>query len=72
VQSGRDHPSDIFDYFQPLEAIEQRGLMPALHANCLDKRAAVNRAAAALTVADIAVKPAAMLHATRERAASAA
>ena len=30
VEAGRDHPSDIFDYFLPLEEIERRGLMPVL------------------------------------------
>jgi hypothetical protein len=72
VEAGRDHPSDIFDYFQPLEEIETRGLMPVLQANYLDKHAAVNRTAAALVAAGVAVKPAALLHGSRERAASAA
>jgi hypothetical protein len=72
VESGRDHPSDILDYFQPLEEIERRGLMPVLQANYLDKHAAVSRTAAALTAAGMAVKPAALLHATHERSASAA
>ena len=72
VEAGRDHPSDIFDYFQPLEEIERRGLMPVLQANYLDKHAAVNRTAAALLAAGIAVKPAALLHGARERAVSAA
>jgi hypothetical protein len=62
VEAGRDHPSDIFDYFMPREEIERRGLMPVLEANYLDKHAAVNRTAAALTAAGIAVKPAALLH----------
>jgi hypothetical protein len=72
VEAGRDHPSDIFDYFQPLEEIERRGLMPVLQANYLDKHAAVNRTAAALVAAGRAVKPAALLHGSRARAASAA
>jgi len=72
VEAGRDHPSDIFDYFQPLEEIESRGLMPVLQANYLDKHAAVNRTAAALTAAGIAVRPAALLHGPRERAAASA
>ena len=46
--------------------------MPVLEANYLDKHAAVSRTAAALTAAGIAVKPAALLHAPRDRAASAA
>ena len=30
VEAGRDHPSDIFDYFMPLAEVERRGLMPVL------------------------------------------
>jgi len=72
VEAGRDHPSDIFDYFQPLQEIERRGLMPVLQANYLDKHAAVNRTAAALLSAGIAVRPAALLHGTHKRVVSAA
>jgi hypothetical protein len=72
VEAGRDHPSDIFDYFQPLEEIERRGLMPVLQANYLDKHAAVNRTAAALTAAGISVRPAALLHGQRELATASA
>jgi hypothetical protein len=68
VESERDHPSDIFDYFQPLEAIESRGLMPVLQANYLDKHAAVNRTATALLTAGVAVRPAALLHGACEPA----
>jgi hypothetical protein len=47
--------------------------MPVLEANYLDKHAAVNRTAAALTAAGIAVKPAALLHfRAGERSATAA
>ena len=72
VEAGRDHPSDIFDYFQSLEEIERRGLMPVLQGNYLDKHAAVNRTAAALTAAGISVRPAALLHGWRELAAASA
>jgi hypothetical protein len=73
VEAGRDHPSDIFDYFMPLAEVERRGLMPVLAANYLDKHAAVNRTAVALTAAGVAVRPAALLHAPAgDRAASAA
>jgi hypothetical protein len=72
VEAGRDHPSDIFDYFQPLEEIERRGLMPVLQANYLDKHAAVDRTAAALTAAGISVRPAALLHGPRQLAAASA
>ena len=73
VEAGRDHPSDIFDYFLPLDDVERRGLMPVLEANYLDKHAAVNRTAAALTAAGLAVRPASLLHATAgDHAATAA
>ena len=44
--------------------------MPLLEANYLDKHAAVNRTAAALLGAGIAVRPAALLHGSRKRAAT--
>ncbi len=73
VEAGREHPSDILDYFMPWEEVKRRGLMPVLAANYLDKHAAVGLTAAALTAAGIAVRPAALLHAPAgERAASAA
>jgi hypothetical protein len=73
IEADRDHPSDIFDYFLPLEEVERRGLMPVLTANYLDKHLAVNRTAAALTSAGVAVKAAELLHAPAEdRAATAA
>ncbi len=48
------------------------GLLPVLEANYLDKHAAVNRTAAALTQAGIAVRPAALLHAAAGVSAGAA
>ncbi len=72
IESGRGHPSDIFDYFLPLEEIERKGLMAVLQSNYLEKHAAVTRTAAALTVAGISVRPAALLHGSRERVVSAA
>ena len=72
VEAARDHPSDIFDYFLPLAEIERGGLMPVLQANYLDKHAAVNRTATALTAAGIAVRPAALLHRTGESPAASA
>jgi len=62
VEAEHVHPSDIFDYFMPLEEVERRGLMPVLEANYLDKHAAVCRTAAALTTAGIGVRPAELLH----------
>jgi hypothetical protein len=63
IEVLREHPSDILDYFLPKEQAEREGLMPALEQNYLDKHAAVNHTATALTRAGIGVKAAALLHA---------
>jgi hypothetical protein len=55
VERGLDHPSDILDYFLPKAEVEKQGLMPALERNYLEKHAAVNRTADALTRAGIGV-----------------
>jgi hypothetical protein len=60
AQSG--HPSDIFDYFMPLEQVEADGLMPALLAGYMEKHEAVCRTAAELTAAGIGVNAAGLLH----------
>jgi len=62
VEAGRDHPSDILEYFLSKQDIEAKGLMPALLTNYLDKHDAVNRTAAALLRAGIDVVPAPLLH----------
>jgi len=49
VEKTREHPSDILDYFMPKKEIIEKGLMPKLLANYLDKHDAVNRTARALT-----------------------
>jgi len=49
VDETRDHPSDILEYFLPKREIEAKGLMPLLERNYLDKHAALNRTAKALT-----------------------
>ncbi len=49
VDSARDHPSDILDYFRAKDEILESGDMPALERNYLDKHDAVNRTARALT-----------------------
>ncbi|MEM3566222.1 MAG: hypothetical protein QXK18_05060 [Candidatus Bathyarchaeia archaeon] len=49
VEKNREHPSDILDYFIPKKEIMEKGLMPKLLANYLDKHDAVNRTAKALT-----------------------
>jgi len=49
VEVTRDHPSDILEYFMPKKEILEKGLMPKLLQNYLDKHNAVNRTAKALT-----------------------
>jgi len=49
VDKNREHPSDILDYFMPKKEIIEKGLMPKLLNNYLDKHDAVNRTAKALT-----------------------
>jgi len=66
VEATREHPSDVLDYFIPKEQVVGDGLMPSLEQNYLDKHAALNETAAALTQAGIGVRPAALLHAASE------
>jgi hypothetical protein len=49
TEKTREHPSDILDYFVPKKDIIEKGLMPTLLANYLDKHDAVNHTAKALT-----------------------
>jgi hypothetical protein len=49
VEKSRDHPSDILDYFIPKKDIIEKGLMPKLLQNYLDKHEALNKTAEALT-----------------------
>jgi hypothetical protein len=49
VDKTREHPSDILDYFMPKKEIIEKGLMPKLLGNYLDKHDAVNRTAKTLT-----------------------
>jgi hypothetical protein len=72
VEATREHPSDILDYFIPKEQVVANGLMPLLEQNYLDKHAALNETAAALTRAGIGVKPAALLHAATDSTAGVA
>ncbi len=64
VEVGRDHPSDIFDYFVAREAALADGIMPALEGNYLDKHDAVNRTAEQLVRAGVGVRAASLLHET--------
>lgn len=49
IDSVREHPSDILDYFLPKADIEAQGLMMALQRNYLDKHDALNVTATELT-----------------------
>ncbi len=62
VEKTLEHPSDILDYFMPKAQVLEQNLMPALERNYLEKHAAVNRTADALTKAGIAVIAAPNLH----------
>lgn len=62
IDSARDHPSDILEYFLPKTEIEAQGLMPALQQNYLDKHDALNISAAELTKKGLAFIAAKNLH----------
>lgn len=63
TEKTREHPSDILDYFMPKKDIIEKGLMPLMLANYLDKHEAVNETAKALTQKGLAVVAAQNLHA---------
>ncbi|MGC9336255.1 MAG: hypothetical protein ACP5JJ_19100 [Anaerolineae bacterium] len=62
VDSKRDHPSDILEYFRDKSEILASGDMPALERNYLDKHDAVNRTARALTENGLSFVAAQNLH----------
>ncbi|MCL6578561.1 MAG: hypothetical protein K6T73_04130 [Candidatus Bathyarchaeota archaeon] len=62
IEKTRDHPSDILDYFIPKKEILEKGLMPKLLRNFLDKHDAVNRTAKALTKQGLTFIAAQKLH----------
>jgi hypothetical protein len=62
MEKTREHPSDILDYFMPKKEIIEKGLMPKLLANYLDKHDAVNRTAKALTEKGLTFIAAQKLH----------
>jgi hypothetical protein len=62
VDSSRDRPSDILDYFRDKQEIIDSGEMAALERNYLDKHDAVNRTARALTEHGLAFIAAQNLH----------
>jgi hypothetical protein len=49
TETAREHPSDILDYFMPKKDIVDKGLMPKLLTNYLDKHDALNETAKAIT-----------------------
>jgi hypothetical protein len=62
IDSKREHPSDILDYFLPKSDIEEKGLMPSLKQNYLDKHEAINNTAKALTERGLSFIAAPNLH----------
>ena len=62
TEKTRDHPSDILEYFMPKKDIIEKGLMPKLLQNYLDKHDAVNRTVEALTKQGLSVIAAQKLH----------
>jgi hypothetical protein len=62
IDKNREHPSDILEYFMPKKEIIEKGLMPELLGNYLDKHDAVNRTAKALTNRGLTLIAAQNLH----------
>lgn len=62
TEETRDRPSDILDYFMPKKDIVEKGLMPKLLANYLDKHAALNQTAKMLTEEGLTFTAAENLH----------
>jgi hypothetical protein len=62
VEKTRKHTADILDYFMPKKDIIEKGLMPDLLINYLDKHDAVNRTAKALTERGLTFVAAQNLH----------
>jgi hypothetical protein len=62
TEKMRKHPSDILDYFMPKQDIFQKGLMPDLLVNYLDKHDAVNNTARVLTEQGLTFIAAQRLH----------
>jgi len=62
IDSAREHPSDILEYFLPKADIEAQGLMPALQRNYLDKHDSLNITAIELTKKGLSFIAAKNLH----------
>lgn len=67
TEQGREHPSDILDYFRDKTEIEASGAMPALLRNYLDKHDSVNLTARALTEKGLSFLAAPHLHHRRPK-----
>jgi hypothetical protein len=62
IDSKREHPTDILDYFRAKEEIIDAGHWEYMHINYLDRHAAINNTAKALTKNGLAVIAARKLH----------
>jgi len=62
VDSKREHPTDILDYFRPRKEIEEKGEMQYMLQNYLDKHQAINNTAKALTEKGLSFIAAPNLH----------
>ena len=62
IEEKREHPSDVLDYFIPKEEIIQKGIMPKLLENYLDKHDSLNRTAKILTEQSLTFIAARTLH----------
>lgn len=62
IDKKREHPTDILDYFLPKSEINQKGWMPYLEQNYLDKHHAINNTAKALTEKGLTFVAAPNLH----------
>jgi len=67
VERTREHPSDILDYFREKAEVLQSGEMALLERNYLDKHAALNHTARALTEHGLSFVAARHLHHVPER-----
>jgi hypothetical protein len=62
VEQKRSHPSDILEYFLPKTELIDKGLMPAVTQNYLDKHESLNNTAKALTKKGLSFSAAPNLH----------
>lgn len=62
IEAEREHPSNILEYFMSKKEIVEKGLMPKLLINYLDKHDSINRTARALTEKGLSFIAAQNLH----------